>query len=296
MQPICYPLGPALFSLALLATTPSHAEEGRAESTPGAAEPASAPSSDTPSAERVTEDDAEPAAPPREPAAAESDEPTAREVPAEPSSEAAPSSEPAPASSAPFLRRVLVETAAQERRVRFSEGLLGLTGAGALFGTGFAAEGPDMTASHWLWVSSGIVALGSLTSFFIPSPFEHFAREANGKSEADLRKRWGELAEQARVERRAGAVLGALVGGAAIALGVLTLEDQVWNLSSDARLIVGTGLVSGGAFGVTKGAIDWFLPTSVERGYRLVAEPPKLALSLAGAPQGFGLGVKGVFQ
>lgn len=301
MSPIRYSLGPALLSLSLLLPARAHAAESvKAGGGASGAEPA--PASSPPLAERVPSDDGQPAV--ESPVEAAAAPPAAEQAPLEPvvASEAQSPPSPAPSEPAarpgrdPFLERVLMETAAHERRQRFAEGLLGLTGAGALVGTGFAAEGPDMTASHWLWVSGGVVALGSLASLFIPSPFEHFAGEAAGKSDAELRARWQKLAEQARVERRVGAVLGTLVGGAAIALGVLTLEDQVWNLSNDARLIVGTGMVTGGAFGVTKGVIDWFVPTSIERGYALVTEPPKLALSLSGAPQGFGLGVKGVFQ
>lgn len=296
MQPIHSSLGNALLSLALLAPMTSRAaapEPATSDGTSTAVEPAFAAASPA-RAERVSPDeevdapvDTEPSAalPASEAPAAQQGESTA--APAEPV--AAPEQEP-------FLRRVLAEAAAQERRQRFAEGLLGLTGAGALLGTGFAAEGPNMTASHWLWVSGGLVALGSLTTFFVPSSFEHFAGEAAKKSDAELRTRWKKLAEQARVERRAGAVLGTLVGGAAIALGVLTLEDQVWNLSDDARLILGTGMVSGGAFGVTKGVVDWFVPSSVERGFALVAPGPQLALSLAPSPRGFGVGLKGVFQ
>jgi hypothetical protein len=190
---------------------------------------------------------------------------------------------------------VLAHTAAQEGRARIGESALGFTASGGLVGAGFAAQGPDMTWSHWLWVLGGVTGAASLANAFARTPIEKLAHHGAALTDEELRARWGKLSHAARIERKVGAVFGVLVGGAAIAFGVVALEDLDSDLSNDARLILGTSLVSGGALGITKGVVDWFVPSHVERGFQLVSNPRRVSFCLAPTPNGFGASMAGTF-
>lgn len=215
--------------------------------------------------------------------------------------EAAPPAPPSPpvapplASQESLLRPTLSHFASAARLDRYAESALGFTGAGALFGVGFAAEAPDMTWSHALWVASGITALGSLANLFVPSEIEALERQARTLSDSELERRWAELAQKAKVMRRAGAVFGGLVGAASITLGVLAFEGELGTLTDDQRRAVGSVLVAGGAIGVTQSAVEWFVPTPVERGFALAGGRRRVALSGAPSPSGFYLSVTGAF-
>lgn len=212
--------------------------------------------------------------------------------------ETASAAEPAtPVSGEPVVRvhDVLAHTAAQEGRVRLGESALGLTASGALVGAGFAAQGTDMTWSHWLWAIGGVTGAVSLANAFVRTPLERLARDGAASTDEELRAAWRTLSHAARIERKAGAVFGVLVGSAAIAFGVVALEDLDSDLSNDARLILGTTLVSGGALTVTKGMVDWFVPSNVERGYQLAHRPRAVSFCLAPTPHGFGASMAGTF-
>lgn len=141
-------------------------------------------------------------------------------------------------SSEVSLRPVLAHVADQTRLHRYTESALGLAGAGALFGVGFVAEGPDMTWSHALWVTSGIIALGSVANLFIPSELENLERSSSTLSEQELERRWQKLAQKARVARKVEAVFGGLLGVASISLGVLAFEGELGSLTDDERRIL----------------------------------------------------------
>lgn len=193
------------------------------------------------------------------------------------------------------LRPMLSEVASAERLRRYGEGALGLAASGALFGIGFAAEAPDMTWSHALWVASGIAALGSVATIFLPSEMETLEHRGKALSDDALEKRWEELAHKAKVERRVGAVLGGLVGAASITFGILAFEGEIGSLTDDQRRIVGSVLVSGGALGITKGAMEWFVPSPVETGFALAKTRPQLSFGGAPSPTGFHLSLAGAF-
>jgi len=201
---------------------------------------------------------------------------------------------PAPHSGAP-LRPTLTQFAATGRLERYGESAFGFTAAGALFGVGFAAEAPDMTWSHALWVASGITALGSLGNLLVPSDIELLEHKSGTLSDEELQRRWQKLAEKAKVRRRTGAVVGSLLGVTSITLGILTFEGELGTLTDDQRRALGSTLVAGGAIGVTESAVEWFVPTPVERGFALVGGPRRVALSGAPSPNGFYLSLAGSF-
>jgi hypothetical protein len=120
-------------------------------------------------------------------------EPAVAVTPAEP---AAPPSEPL----AMPIRPLLEHFAHQEALHRYGEGAMGLAGSGVLLGAGFAAAPHDSTWSTVLWISSGVVALGSIGRLFVPSELEGLERESAGLSEQQLRARWRELADAKRME------------------------------------------------------------------------------------------------
>ncbi|HSC86365.1 MAG TPA: hypothetical protein VLC09_03815 [Polyangiaceae bacterium] len=193
------------------------------------------------------------------------------------------------------LRLVVASTARGAFERRMVEGLAGLTSAGALFGIGFAAEGPDMTWSHVAWVSSGVIGVGSLLSLVIPSDEEKLAGEAGMLNDEQLRARFHQLAEEARLERQVGAVFGSLVGAAGITAGVLVLEEEWGDMSNDSRLVLGSSLVASGALAVTGSLTMLFLPTAVERGDALLEPPKRLAFSAAPLPNGASVSLSGTF-
>lgn len=270
---------------ALLLTAPgAFAEEGEPLAPPTGSQPASA----------VDSAEAAAASPPvSEGITASAPLSTASAVEPEPAEP--PSPAPPRAIQESPLRPTLGHFASAARLDRYAESALGFTGAGALFGVGFAAEAPDMTWSHALWVASGITALGSLANLFVPSEIEALERQAGTLSDSELERRWAELAKKAKVMRRAGAVFGGLVGAASITLGVLAFEGELGTLTDDQRRAVGSVLVAGGAIGVTQSAVEWFVPTPVERGFALAGGRRRVALSGAPSPSGFYLSVTGAF-
>lgn len=198
--------------------------------------------------------------------------------------------------SGPF-RRAVEQSARDAGRDRVLQSVVGLASGGALIGVGFAAEGPDMTWSHVLWISGGVAAAASIITLFTPSPLESLAREAGTKSDAEIRANWRQLADDAKRERRTGAIFGGLFGAGAIVLGTLVLEDEVGELSNDNRLILGTSLVSGGALGLTQSVVSWFQPSRLERDLELTEElvGPQVSFSVAPTPSGAAVGVFGTF-
>lgn len=253
---------------------------------------------------------AEAGEPPDEPASSSSMSPPPAAEPPPASAASSPEDAPAEAASRPAsrdtrlprapepdgaLRPTLGVYAGTARLNRFGETALGLTAAGTLFGVGFAAEAPDMTWSHALWVASGVVALGSVANLFVPSDLEDLQNQSGQLSDAELERRWGELAQQAKVMRRTGAVVGGLLGAASITLGVLAFEGELGALTDDQRRALGSVLVAGGALGGTQGAVDWFLPTPVERGFAVASTRQRFALAGAPSPTGFHLSLTGAF-
>ena len=196
----------------------------------------------------------------------------------------------------PGLRRALAESACSEATTRFTDGAIGLATAGALFGVGFAAEGDDMTWSHALWVSSGVVGVASVLALIVPTDLESLARDSEGKTDAELRAEWKKIAEAALVERRTGAVVGSLLGTAAVIGGAVVLDGE-GDFSQDNRTILGTSLVAGGALTVANGLVHWFVPSAVERDFSLVQASSDVQLSFSAAPTpgGAAVSVTGVF-
>jgi hypothetical protein len=215
-------------------------------------------------------------------------------APAAAPEDAAPAQTPAPSAA---LRRSLSAAAEHERNYRYGASAVGLTVAGGLFGSGFAAEGDDMTLSHFFWVSSGLAALGSLATVFVPSELEKLERSAGGKSDAELEAAWAKVAADARVERRVGAVFGGLVGATGVVVGALLLDDEDSGLSEDLQLALGASLIAGGAVGVTSSAVSWFLPSRIERdleAYR-AATGGSLTVGVSPTRGGAVAGLSGVF-
>jgi len=217
------------------------------------------------------------------------------EDPAPPPPSAAAVPAPAPPSTGAPVRPTLSHFAGAARLDRYGESALGFAAAGGLFGVGFAAEAPDMTWSHVLWVASGVTALGSLGNLLVPSELEQLERQSGTLTDDELQRRWQKLAEKAKVMRRAGAVVGGLMAVTSITLGILTFEGELGTLTSDQRLALGSALVAGGAIGVTQSAVEWFVPTPVERGFALTGGPRRVALSGAPSPNGFHLSLAGTF-
>lgn len=201
------------------------------------------------------------------------------------------STEPSPA-----LRRALATSACSEGVTRLTDGAIGLATAGALFGIGFAAEGDDMTWSHALWVSSGVVGVASVLGLIVPTDLESLARDSEGKTDAELRAEWKKIAEAALVERRTGAVVGSLIGTAAVIGGAVVLDGE-GDFSQDNRTIFGTSLVATGALSIANGLVHWFVPSTVERDYSLVQASSDVQLSFSAAPTpgGAAVSVTGVF-
>ncbi len=178
---------------------------------------------------------------------------------------------------------------------RYSESALGLTGAGVLFGVGFAAEAPDMTWSHALWVTSGIVALGSIANLLVPSELEGLERSSATLTEQELERRWERLAHKALVGRRVEAALGGLFGIASVSLGVLAFEGELGTLTEDQQRIIGSVLIGGGALGIAESAVQWFVPTPIETGFALAQTRPKVSLASSPSPNGFHMSLTGSF-
>lgn len=193
------------------------------------------------------------------------------------------------------FRRVFSASVNESALERYEEAALGLAAAGALFGLGFAADGSDQTWAHALWIASGVTAVGSFAQLFLPSELEKLATKAHGKSAAELRDSWREIATYKRRERRMNAVLGGLVGVTSTVFGALVLTGELGELSDDTRRIFGSALAAGGGLALTRSAIDWFVPTSAERGYALVENGPRLEMTATPTPSGFALGMRGVF-
>lgn len=217
-----------------------------------------------------------------------------------------PESPPRPALAAPSttslaagpvlpVRPLLREFAHQEALHRYGEGAVGLAGSGLLIGAGFAADPHDRTWSSVLWVTGGVVALGSIGSLLVPSELETLEQGAGELSEEELRARWRELAQARRFERRAGAVVGALFGATSIVLGGLVLDGELGKFDDDPRRLVGLGLITSGGLGIVESGVKWFVPSAIEVGSTLASTPPALGLAVAPTTTGFALAVTGEF-
>jgi hypothetical protein len=193
------------------------------------------------------------------------------------------------------VRTVLAHSAGEERVRRYAEGALGLAGSGALIGVGFAAEGPDMTWSHALWISSGVAGLASLAHIIFPGEIEVMQHKFTRLSDEKLLANWGRLARRAKVERQVGAVFGGLLGATTIVFGGLVLDGQLGDLTDEQRRIFGTTLLAGGSIGVVESATEWFVPSPIESGYSLASPRENLSFSMAPTPSGLALGLSGAF-
>lgn len=192
------------------------------------------------------------------------------------------------------VRPLLTHFAHQEGLHRYGEGALGVAGAGVLIGAGFATRAHDTNWSYALWITGGVVTLGSIASLLIPSELECLAQSGSRVSDQELRSRWGELARAKRLERRVGAVLGGLLGATGIVVGGLVLDREVGKFDDDPRRTLGTALIASGALGIVEGAVKWFVPSPIEVGYGL-ASRPNLTFAAAPRPSGFSVALTGAF-
>ncbi len=193
------------------------------------------------------------------------------------------------------VRPLLQRFAHQEALHRYGEGALGLAGSGVLIGAGFAPGPDDRAWSYALWISGGAVALGSIGNLLVPSKLEELARDSSELSDEELRMRWRELATARRLERRAGAVVGGLLGATSIVLGGLVLERELGDLDDHPRRMVGWGLVASGALGIVENGVQWFVPSPLEMGAELATSRPALDFALAPTRSGFTVAVAGEF-
>lgn len=220
------------------------------------------------------------------------------DAPARPAVESAFGASLAPPVAGPItVNRVLDEYAESARVTRMAGGAVGLVAAGTLFGVGFAAQGDDMTAAHWIWAASAIGAAGSLATFFIPTELEKLRTDTVGKSDDIIRKRWELLADSAETERKAGAIIGSLLGTGSIIAGSVVLADGAQGLTQDEETILGVAFISGGALMIGGSVVSWCLPSEIERGYALISEPKgrQFSFSAAPLPGGFAVGASGTF-
>jgi hypothetical protein len=178
---------------------------------------------------------------------------------------------------------------------RYGESVVGLAGSGVLVGAGFAVEPHDKTWSSVLWVTGGVVALGSIASLLMPSELEKLERNAAQLSDEELRARWAELARAKFLERRAGAVVGALFGATGIVLGGMVMDGEWGKLNEDTRRWVGLGLITSGALGVVESGVQWFVPSPIEVGFDVAQSPPSVAFAVAPSPTGVSLAIAGAF-
>lgn len=206
----------------------------------------------------------------------------------------AASAEILPAQSVP-IRPVLSHFSHHEGLHRYGQGAVGLAGSGVLIGAGFAVEPHDRTWASVLWITGGVVALGSIASFLLPSELEKLQRNAADLSDEELRSRWAELARARFFERRAGAVVGALFGATSIVIGGLVMDGEIGELKDDTRRWVGLGLITSGAMGVVDSGVSWFVPSPIEVGFDVVQSRPGLGFALAPSPTGVSLAVAGEF-
>lgn len=276
-------LAPSLVLTLLSIGTTAFAEE--TDATPDAASqsagalmaPAAQPASATPIAPAAEPPSATPAAP---------------VAPAAPMAAATAPSVP---SSAMPVRPLLQHFAHQEALHRYGEGAMGLAGSGVLLGAGFVAAPHDSTWSTVLWVSSGVVALGSIGRLLVPSELEHLEQDSTSLSDEQLRVRWRELADARRMERRAGAVIGGLLGATSIVLGGLVLNQELGNFDDRPRRIVGLSLIASGALGIVENGVQWFVPSPIEVGAALATSRPALGFAVAPTRSGFTMAVTGAF-
>jgi hypothetical protein len=193
------------------------------------------------------------------------------------------------------VRPLLAHFARQEGLRRYGEGAVGIAGGAVLVGAGFAADKWDSAWSYAFWISGGVVALGSIASFFVPSELERLAQSGTNLSDQQLRAQWGELARTRRLERRAGAVLGALLGATGTVLGGLVLDRKLGEFERDSRRIYGSSLVASGALGLVESAVHWFVPSPIEVGYGVVDSRPALAFAAAPTNNGLVMALAGAF-
>lgn len=267
---------PPVFVLLLLVSSQGSAQEAPATSEVGLQEPGAAlPAAPVP----VPEAAPVPVAAPVPEAASALQEAPAKVLPAE---------------SVP-IRPVLSHFAHHEGLHRYGQGALGVAGSGVLIGAGFAVEPHDRTWASVLWITGGVVALGSIASLLLPSELEKLQRDAANLSDEELRARWAELARARFYERRAGAVVGALFGATSIVLGGLVMDGEIGDLEDDTRRWVGLGLITTGAMSVVEGGVNWFVPSPIELGFDVAQSRPGLGVALAPTPTGVSLAVAGEF-
>lgn len=157
---------------------------------------------------------------------------------------------------------------------------MGIVGSGALVGLGFATEGNDMTASHWLWATGAAAGVGSIVNFFVLSDLERLQRRSPTMSEQQLRLEWREIADGAEIERKVGAVFGSALGIGGITLGSLVLAGQLGSFESRDQDLVGAALMGAGGVTLGQGVVSWFVPSPAERGYHLLPERRRCAYTV----------------
>lgn len=193
------------------------------------------------------------------------------------------------------IRPLLRHYAHQEQLRRYGEGVVGVAGAGVLVGAGFVARPHDSSWAYALWITGGVVALGSIGSVFMPSELETLAHGARNASDDELRQRFAELGRVKRVERRVGAVLEGLLGVTSIVVGGLVLDAKLGEFDDHPRRALGSAFVASGALGVVQGAVHWFVPSPLEVGAELAASRALVSLAAAPIPSGFSVAVTGAF-
>lgn len=284
-------LSPSLVLFSLF--TGSHA---MAETSGAGAETAPpSPSADTPAAVSSSAVSSSAVSSPAAPAMPAPAAPPSPEAHSTVTASAAPSTvaAPAPAHTSVPVRPLLEQFAQQEARWRYGQGALGLAGSGVLIGTGFLPE--DNTWSYTLWITGGLVALGSIGTMFVPSDLEKLAQDASTLSDEELRSRWAELARTRRLERRAGAVLGGLLSATSVVLGGLVLDRELGNFDHDPRRMVGWGLIASGALGIVENGVQWCVPSPLEVGAALAEPRPTFGLAVAPTRSGVALALTGEF-
>lgn len=193
------------------------------------------------------------------------------------------------------LRPLLSHFARYEAQQRYGEGAIGLAGSGLLIGSAIAVGPEDRTWSSVLWISGGVVALGSVASWFVPSELEALERDAGNLSDDELRARWETIARAKFLERRAGAIVGVVLGATSVTLGGLVLDGMWDRLGDDPRRVVGWGLIAGGALGMVESGVRWFVPSAVEVGFEAASASPAFELALAPTRNGVSLALTGEF-
>lgn len=275
-----------------VAETPSATTVDAARATLGESDPAS------PATRQPTEASEQPT--PNTPEATPPSTATAPDGPASPATPAESGDTTAGAEGAGRsidVRRVLEPYAREAAARRYTGSATGLVSAGALLGIGFAAQGPDMTASHWLWASSAVVGLGSIGGFFARSELEELRDDGRTLDDEELRQRWRKVAEETRTARHVGAIFSTTLGVASIVTGTVFMASDVGDLAPDDRTALGSVLLTGGALSIAGGITAWFTPSPAETGYTIVDPDSDLSVCAFAGPirGGAAAGVVGRF-